>query len=216
MAGEGDSDAEGTFRSPRVSINRVYTRRGDGGDTRLAGGDRVPKNHLRVEAYGSVDELNAFVGSARESVLRAVRDAPALSALADTLAEVQHELFNLGSLLATPAPQAGAEMPRVTAHVVEWLEAEIDRLGDRLPALKSFVLPGGGRLAVDLHLARTVCRRAERRCVSLAVDQPIDATALAFLNRLSDALFVWSRWASAQLGEPELLWDPNAGSSKLA
>ena len=214
MGGGGSREKEG-FRAPRVHIDRVYTRKGDGGSTRLVGGTEVVKDDLRVEAYGSVDELNATVGCACASLrLAAVSCAP-LTELVEVLTGVQHELFNLGSLLATPAEREGAEMPRVTEHAVRALEQEIDRRTADLPPLTSFVLPGGGSSVTDLQLARTVCRRAERRCVRLATERGLDAAALAYLNRLSDALFVWSRWAGRQFGEPEHLWDPNAGSSRL-
>jgi cob(I)alamin adenosyltransferase len=195
------------FEKPRVAINRVYTRRGDAGQTSLAGGQRLPKNDLRIEAYGSVDELNSFIGLARESA----RELPELY---EILGRVQHELFNLGSLLATMPEDLHPKQARITAADSEQLEREIDRMNEGLPPLRSFVLPGGSRLNAELHICRTVCRRAERVMVALDAQAPVDAAGLKYLNRLSDALFVWSRWASRQLGAPEILWEPNKSASQ--
>lgn len=196
------------FDEPRLAINRVYTRRGDAGQTSLAGGQRVAKNNLRIEAYGTVDELNSFIGLARESTL----ELPELDTI---LRRVQHELFNLGSILATLPEDVHPKQARITFADSEQLEREIDRMNDGLPVLRSFVLPGGSRLNAELHICRTICRRAERICVSLAAAETIDEAILRYLNRLSDAFFVWSRWASYTLGIPETLWEPNeAASSK--
>jgi cob(I)alamin adenosyltransferase len=196
------------FDKPRLAINRVYTRRGDGGQTSLAGGQRLPKNDLRIEAYGAVDELNSFVGLARESA----RELPELH---EILGRVQHELFNLGSLLATMPEDMHPKQARITAADSEQLEREIDRMNDELPPLRSFVLPGGSRLNAELHVCRTVCRRAERVLVALAEHAGnVDEAALKYLNRLSDALFVWSRWASHRLGADEILWEPNQAASQ--
>jgi cob(I)alamin adenosyltransferase len=195
------------FDQPKLAINRVYTRRGDAGQTSLAGGQRLPKNDLRIEAYGTVDELNSFIGLARESA----RELPELHRI---LGRVQHELFNLGSNLATLPADIHPKQARITAADSEQLEREIDRMNEGLPPLRSFVLPGGSRLNAELHICRTVCRRAERVCVALAAQAEVDATGLKYLNRLSDALFVWSRWASYKLGEPEILWEPNQAASQ--
>src|SRR6202167_3011417 len=177
------------FDTPRVAINRVYTRRGDTGDTALAGGQRVPKDSLRIEAYGTVDELNSFLGTARASA----QEPAATHPLAAILLRVQHELFNLGSILATLPDDVHPKQARVTDAEVTQLEAEMDRMNEDLPPLRSFVLPGGSRLNAELHVCRTVCRRAGRVCVALAAQAAVDATGLKYLNRLSDALFVWSR-----------------------
>lgn len=195
------------FDEPRLAINRVYTRRGDAGETSLAGGERLPKNHLRIEAYGTVDELNSFIGLARESA----GDLPDLDRI---LCRVQHELFNLGSILATLPEDVHPKQARITAAESEQLEREIDRMNNGLPPLRSFVLPGGSRLNAELHVCRTVCRRAERVCVSLAATTELDEAILKYLNRLSDALFVWSRWANHRLGVPETLWEPNQAASQ--
>jgi cob(I)alamin adenosyltransferase len=199
--------SKGAFEDPRVAINRVYTRRGDAGATSLASGERVSKDDLRIEAYGTVDELNSFVGLARESA----RDLPELSGI---LLRVQHELFNLGAILATTPENVHPKQARITAAESEQLEREIDRMNADLPPLRSFVLPGGSRLNAELHVCRTVCRRAERLAVSLAAESHVDPEALAYLNRLSDALFVWSRWASHRTGAPETLWEPNQAASQ--
>jgi cob(I)alamin adenosyltransferase len=210
--GEAAGGEGATFAEPRVAINRVYTRKGDAGRTALVGGQRVGKDDLRIEAYGTVDELNAFVGVARESLLEgraAARDPEALDRLAATLARVQHELFNLGSILATLPEDVHPRQPRVVAADVKKLEDEMDACQDDLAPLRSFVLPGGCRANAELHVARTVCRRAERRVVELGGQAEVDPMAVAYLNRLSDALFVWSRWASVKIGAAEVLWEPN-------
>ncbi len=200
------SEPEG-FDEPRLAINRVYTRRGDSGQTSLAGGQRLPKNDLRIEAYGTVDELNSFIGLAGESA----RDLPELAGI---LRRVQHELFNLGSILATLPADVHPKQARITSADTEQLEREIDRMNEGLPPLRSFVLPGGSRLNAELHVCRTICRRAERVCVALAAQGEVDQASVSYLNRLSDAFFVWSRWASHRLGVAEVLWEPNEASSQ--
>lgn len=205
-----------TFDQPRLAINRVYTRLGDKGETSLAGGQRLPKDDLRIEAYGTIDELNSFVGLARESALELSGDTPAFTELADILRRVQHELFNAGSVLATLPEDLHPRQARITAAESEQLEREIDRMNEHLEPLRSFVLPGGLRLNAELHVCRTVCRRAERICVSLAAGEKVDSEILKYLNRLSDAFFLWSRWASRKAGAPENLWEPNQAASGKA
>jgi cob(I)alamin adenosyltransferase len=204
-----EPSGEPKFDQPRLAINRVYTRLGDTGETSLAGGQRVPKDSRRIAAYGTVDELNAFVGLARHT---AIGDA-AVAALDGILLRVQHELFNLGSILATLPEDVHPRQARITAAEIAQLEAEIDRMNEGLPALRSFVLPGSSRLNAELHVCRTVCRRAERIVTALAREQPVPVEALKYLNRLSDAFFVWSRWASHSSGAMETLWEPNRASS---
>lgn len=216
--GGADRRGEKVFSTPRITINRVYTKQGDSGLTRLVGGQQVPKDDARIEAYGTVDELNAFVGAARQTLHEARPSASpekvaALTKLGETLARVQHELFNLGSILATLPEDEHPRQPRVTAVEVARLEEEMDACQEQLAPLRSFVLPGGARLNIDLHVARTVCRRAERLTVSLARAAEVDPQAVKYLNRLSDALFVWSRWASHLLDAPETLWEPNQAAS---
>jgi cob(I)alamin adenosyltransferase len=198
---------ESKFDSPRIALNRIYTKTGDQGETHLAGGQRVAKDSLRIECYGTVDELNAFVGMAGVS---AADSAPELAAI---LRRVQHELFNLGSILATRPSDVHPKQARITPTEILQLEQEIDRMNADLPSLRSFVLPGGSRLNTELHACRTVCRRAERIAVSLSREEVIPPEAIQYLNRLSDAFFVWSRWANHILGAPEVLWEPNQAAS---
>jgi cob(I)alamin adenosyltransferase len=198
------------FNEPRgIALNRIYTKRGDAGQTSLVGGQRVGKDSPRIEAYGTVDELNAYIGLAAVSCL----DDARLAALGTILLRVQHELFNLGSILATEPQDVQAKQPRVTAAEVSRLEREIDAMNEPLPDLRSFVLPGGSRLNAELHVCRTVCRRAERLLVGFARTESVPAEAIQYLNRLSDALFVWSRWVNHALGAPEVLWEPNKAAS---
>jgi cob(I)alamin adenosyltransferase len=198
---------EAKFNEPRIALNRIYTKAGDKGQTSLAGGQRIPKDARRIECYGTVDELNAFTGMA------CVSAQEALPSLATILKRVQHELFNLGSILATRPENVHPRQPRVTVAEVQQLELEIDEMNAHLPALRSFVLPGGSRLNTELHACRTICRRAERLAVALAREEEIPPETVQYLNRLSDAFFVWSRWANQQLGVPEVLWEPNEAAS---
>lgn len=197
--------SEEQFNEPRVRLSRIYTKGGDQGLTGLVGGQRVSKSSARIDCYGTVDELNAFTGVARLS-------APA--ELAEILLRVQHELFNLGSILATRPEDVHPRQPRVTDAEITWLEEEIDQYNARLPELRSFVLPGGTRANADLHVCRTVCRRAERLAVALSHEEEVPAEAIRYLNRLSDAFFVWSRWVCAHENQPETLWDPNHAAGK--
>lgn len=199
------------FNEPRLAINRVYTRGGDAGQTALVGGQRVPKHAQRIEAYGTVDELNSFIGLARASISDLQNER--LNQLGEILLRVQHELFNLGSILATLPEDVHPRQPRVTSVEVETLEREMDVMNEELPALRSFVLPGGSRLNGELHVCRTICRRAERECAALAASEEVPAEAVQYLNRLNDAFFVWSRWASFVMGVPEVLWQPNQAAS---
>jgi cob(I)alamin adenosyltransferase len=200
-------DKDKTFAEPRVALSRIYTKSGDKGETGLAGGQRVPKDSLRIEAYGTVDELNSWIGLARAAALDS---GPKVAAMADALLRVQHQLFNLGSVLSTLPSDVKPKQPRTTDADIAWLEAGMDAITASLPPLKSFVLPGGSRLNALLHLARTVCRRAERLAVRLHREGGCGEVEVRYLNRLSDALFVWSRAASHDLGQPETLWDPNS------
>ncbi len=199
------------FNAPRLAINRVYTKRGDGGETSLVGGQRVQKDALRIEAYGTLDELNSFVGLARQSCIESGLDQ--LSAI---LHRVQHELFNAGSILATLPEDVHPLQPRVTPEDADQLEREMDQMNEELEPLRSFVLPGGSRLNAELHACRTICRRAERICVALEHETHLDPAIIQYLNRLSDAFFVWSRWASHRTHTPEVLWEPNRAASRTS
>jgi cob(I)alamin adenosyltransferase len=189
-----------------VALNRIYTRAGDDGQTALVGGEMRPKHDLRVETYGTVDETNSAIGLAR---LHTKGDAY-LDAM---LLRIQNDLFDLGADLATPpSPEPLPYEPlRIVASQVERLERDIDALNATIPPLKSFVLPGGSPASAALHLARTVCRRAERLAVSLAdrEDEIVSPEAIQYLNRLSDFLFVASRTANAD-GADDVLWVPGA------
>jgi len=187
----------------------VYTRTGDAGQTGLRGGQRLSKSALRVEAYGSVDELNTQVGWAREVARSEPEQAPAVEQLCEQLLAVQHMLFNLGSALASLPEDLPETQRRVTEADIQALEREMDRCSQELAPLTTFVLPGGCALNAALHVARAVCRRAERRCVELAAQGPVDPLSLRYLNRLSDTLFVWARWAVAAQGASETTWDPS-------
>ena len=204
------------FDQPRLAINRVYTRQGDAGETALVGGQRVPKDGTRIEAYGTVDELNSFLGIARATVTPLAVDEPRLAVLAAILLRVQHELFNLGSILATLPEDVHPRQPRVTDAEIAQLEAEMDLMNEDMPALRSFVLPGASRLDAELHIGRTVCRRAERIVVTLSRAESVPPETIRYLNRLSDALFVWSRWAGHISGVHETLWEPNQSASGRA
>jgi cob(I)alamin adenosyltransferase len=200
---------EKAFNEPRLALNRIYTKTGDRGDTHLASGELVRKDSPRLECYGTVDELNSFVGMA---VISAGEHA-GLRELQTILVRVQHELFNLGSILATTPEKVHPKQARVTEADIAQLEAEIDRMNEGLPALRSFILPGGSRINAELHVCRTVCRRAERLLVTAAREAEIDLVNVRYLNRLSDAFFVWSRWANVALGVGEALWSPNLSAS---
>jgi cob(I)alamin adenosyltransferase len=187
-----------------MRITKVYTRTGDAGQTRLVGGAEVPKDEARIEAYGTVDELNAVLGIIR-AFLR--EGTPAHQRLDPMLGHIQDDLFNVGTELATPADARWEGMYRPGADEVARLEQWIDGLNDELEPLKEFVLPGGGVVGAHFHQARTVCRRAERRAVTLMREDPeVEAGPMRVLNRLSDWLFVAGRWVAHAEGHPETLW----------
>ena len=183
---------------PRVT--KIYTRKGDDGSTALGSGQRVPKDSVRVQACGTVDELNSLLGLARAHDLD--------ERLEEELGRVQNELFHLGSCLAFPQDEARKlELPQIEKKHIERLEGLIDDLWQQLGPLDNFILPGGGPGAATLHLARAVCRRAERTVVTLAREEGIRGEELAYLNRLSDALFAMARYENRQKGRAERLWD---------
>ena len=196
-----------------MRITKVYTRTGDAGKTRLAGGQQVWKDSLRVEAYGTVDELNASVGVVRVMNAGMAGRHEQAEQLEQELRWVQNKLFDVGSLLATAPGQTFKNMPQVTGQDVTRLEKLIDRCQKNLEPLKEFILPGGGKVSGFLHQARTVCRRAERLCVRLSREEPVDPTIVKFVNRLSDTLFVLARWVAKTQGEPEFLWERHVAKS---
>ena len=177
---------------------KIYTRKGDDGKTALIGGDRVSKHHIRVESYGTVDELNSNLGFLRHGLEGLDKE---------TIAHIQNRLFTMGSYLASAS---GSKMilPEIYAEDVQLLEDEIDRLTDSLPALKNFVLPGGSQLGSHAHVARCVCRRAERLAVHLAEHEEVEPLIIQYLNRLSDYLFALARFIDNASGNPEIIWEP--------
>ncbi len=191
-----------------IRLTKIYTRSGDKGLTGLVGGERVPKESERLEAYGTIDELNSIVGVVRTYLLDyRERLGGDFEWYSEMLRRIQNELFDVGSELATPA---GAEYPgmhRMGEGEIEALEHEMDRMQEALEPLNSFTLPGGGVLNAFLHQARTVCRRAERVGWRLNREVPVNEHLLKYINRLSDHLFVQSRWVAKRLGEPEFVWD---------
>jgi cob(I)alamin adenosyltransferase len=191
-----------------IYISRVYTKTGDRGETALVGGKMVKKHSLRIESYGTLDELNAVIGIVRWANRQEPGPEPARARIDAILERVQNELFNLGSQLATLPEDLAPTQPRIEERHVTALEREIDELNEGLPPLRSFTLPGGGQVSSHLHLARTVCRRAERRVVALAEAERVDGAAIRYLNRLSDALYVLGRWNTRERGEAEPLWHP--------
>jgi cob(I)alamin adenosyltransferase len=194
-----------------ISITRVYTRLGDQGETALVGGRRVPKDSPRIVAYGTVDELNAVVGLVRVFNAERLKTRGAARKhhawLDATLQKVQNQLFDLGSELATPPDAVYEGMFRLGEAEVTELEGIMDACQKELPPLKSFILPGGGRIHGFLHQARTVCRRAEREVLALSRVEPVGEWTLRYLNRLSDLFFVLGRWAGKHAGETEYLWE---------
>lgn len=187
-----------------VRINKVYTKSGDRGKTQLIGGEKVAKNNARIECYGTIDELNATLGMFGS----ALEGSAAQDRLAPKLLRIQNELFNVGTQLATPDEERRKKLPDITAVHIETLESEIDELNEELPDLQSFVLPGGSQASSSAHLARCVCRRAERLVVALASSETVDTRHLIYLNRLSDSLFVFGRYCMVADKREELLWQP--------
>ncbi|MEK6665917.1 MAG: cob(I)yrinic acid a,c-diamide adenosyltransferase [candidate division NC10 bacterium] len=190
-----------------ISITRVYTRTGDKGTTALVGGKRVPKDSPRIAAYGTIDELNSILGLARVFNEERLAEGEKHRWLNEVFRRLQNQLFDLGSELATPPGADYEGMFRVGDAEVKELETLMDRCQKDLEPLKSFVLPGGGRISGFLHQCRTVCRRAEREILALSRVEPIGEAPLRYVNRLSDVFFVLSRWVGRHLGEQEYLWE---------
>lgn len=190
-----------------VRINKVYTKTGDKGETGLAGGGRISKTHPKVEAYGTVDELNSIVGIARCFNLQRT-SSERRDKLDTILMVIQQRLFDLGSELATKPGETNKNKLALSETNVHWLEEVIDAMNEELQPLKSFTLPGGGPVGSFLHQCRTVCRRAERQVIRLQKEEEIGPWTLPYINRLSDAFFVFCRWAAISFREEELLWEP--------
>ena len=198
-----------------VKLTRIYTRGGDRGKTSLGRGERVAKHDPRVEAYGTVDELNATVGLARAAVERTLKNDAHRAATDAILKRVQNDLFDLGADLCTVTAKRGTEALRIVAGQVARLEREIDAMNAELASLTSFVLPGGSEASAWLHLARTVARRAERRMTALASRRRVNPEAIKYVNRLSDHLFVLARRLNGN-GAADLLWVPGGTRSEAS
>lgn len=178
---------------------KIYTKTGDQGETSLFGGKRLPKNHIRIEAYGTVDELNSWIGL--------VRDSTAAETTRILLKEIQDRLFTIGSNLASD-PDKEMIVPDIKEGDIERLERAMDAMNEDLPPLKNFILPGGDTAVSHCHVARCVCRRAERAVVALQQNEPVEAIVIRYLNRLSDYLFVLARKTAQELGAEEVTWQP--------
>jgi cob(I)alamin adenosyltransferase len=189
-----------------IRITKVYTKTGDGGETALVGGKRVPKDSLRIEAYGTIDELNSAAGLARVYNEENLKAGEAHRFLDEVLCRIQDELFDLGSELATPPESFREGMYRVGDEEISRLEEWMDQCQKDLEPLRSFILPGGGRIGAYLHQCRTVCRRAERDILRLSREEEVNPAVIRYINRLSDLFFVLSRWIAKQTGEQEYLW----------
>ena len=189
-----------------IRITRVYTRTGDRGETSLVGGKRVPKDSRRIDAYGTIDELNSIIGLARVFNEENLEAGEAHHFLDEVLCKIQDELFDLGSELATPPESFQQGMFRISQTEIKNIEKLIDKCQENLQPLESFILPGGGRVGAYLHQCRTVCRRAEREILRLSRQETISEWPLKYVNRLSDLFFVLSRWISKETGEREYLW----------
>ncbi|GAB2785287.1 cob(I)yrinic acid a,c-diamide adenosyltransferase [Rhabdobacter roseus] len=179
---------------------KIYTKTGDNGTTGLIGGTRLSKAHVRIEAYGTVDELNAYLGL--------LRDQPVNDARRDLLKEIQDRLFTMGSHLASEPDQTRKPLPDLHEADIKRLEDEMDRMDEKLPPLRAFVLPGGHASVSYGHVARTVCRRAERAVIQLHEQEPVEEIVIRYLNRLSDYLFVLGRSMAQELGVEEVTWKP--------
>lgn len=179
---------------------KIYTKKGDKGTTQLIGGTRIPKSSLRIEAYGTVDELNSCIGLVRDQKIKKRHK--------NSLIEIQDRLFTLGALLASDPKKSKMKIPLIIENDILFLEKEIDKMELELPPMRSFVLPGGHTTVSFCHIARCVCRRAERITVDLALHEKVDEIAVKYLNRLSDYLFVLSRKLALELGAEEHPWKP--------
>ena len=200
--------SDNKYNNPEILINKVYTKSGDKGQTYLVGGKKIAKNDIRICSYGEIDELNAYIGGCRQLIVEK-SDNSEFKKLSNILYRIQNELFNLGNMLATLDEDIKKGMPRIEDSHIKKMENEIDYFNENLPDLKSFVLPGGSQLNIWFHISRTLCRRCERTVVSLSQKESVDGIIVKYLNRLSDGLFVWSRWVNVMQSHPEVSWNPN-------
>tara|TARA_B110001454_G_C12677373_1_gene416463 strand:+ start:731 stop:1342 length:612 start_codon:yes stop_codon:yes gene_type:complete len=200
--------SDNKYNNPEILINKVYTKSGDKGQTYLVGGKKIAKDDIRICSYGEIDELNAYIGGCRQLIVEK-SDNSEFKKLSNILYRIQNELFNLGNMLATLDEDIKKGMPRIEDSHIKKMENEIDYFNENLPDLKSFVLPGGSQLNIWFHISRTLCRRCERTVVSLSQKESVDGIIVKYLNRLSDGLFVWSRWVNVMQSHPEVSWNPN-------
>tara|TARA_B110000196_G_C21135088_1_gene660609 strand:- start:1106 stop:1717 length:612 start_codon:yes stop_codon:yes gene_type:complete len=200
--------SDNKYNNPEILINKVYTKSGDKGQTYLVGGKKIAKNDIRICSYGEIDELNAYIGGCRQLIVEK-SDNSEFKKLSNILYRIQNELFNLGNMLATLDEDIKKGMPRIEDSHIKKMENEIDYFNENLPDLKSFVLPGGSQLNIWFHISRTLCRRCERTVVSLSQKESVDGIIVKYLNRLSDGLFVWSRWVNVMQSHSEVSWNPN-------
>ena len=178
---------------------KIYTKKGDKGKTQLLGGSMVDKNHIKLECYGTIDELNSFIGNIYDQEISTFHK--------ENLLKIQNQLFNLGSRIAFDEKKYKIKLPNVTEENIELMEKEIDKMDESLPMLKNFILPSGLPTVSKCHIARTICRRAERNLVSLGKEEKIDPLHLKYLNRLSDYLFVLARFILMENGTPAIEWE---------
>lgn len=192
-----------------VKLNKIYTKSGDAGQTSLVDGKKIPKTSLRLEVYGTVDELNSIVGVLRTEALEARLNKSVADETTAMMKLIQNKLFDVGSLLACSVDFDSSKLPQIKVSDIETLEKKMDEYQESLEELKSFTLPGGGKLNAWAHMARTVCRRLERLLWKLNESEELNPLILKYINRLSDYFFVYSRWVSKTLGEDEFLWEIN-------
>tara|TARA_B100000579_G_scaffold332182_1_gene282482 strand:- start:6590 stop:7204 length:615 start_codon:yes stop_codon:yes gene_type:complete len=197
------------YNNPNIRISKVYTRTGDQGETCLVGGRKVSKDDSRICSYGEIDELNAYIGGCRQIIIDLKLKHKDIKKILSVLYRLQNELFNLGNMLATLDKDIYVGMPRVEKEHIDKMEKDIDYFNKDLPSLKSFVLPGGSQINVWFHISRTLCRKCERTVVALSKKESINPIVVKYLNRLSDGLFVWSRWINIIQSKPEVVWNPN-------
>ena len=195
------------YHKPNITINKVYTKTGDKGKTNIIGGHEVLKSNIRIKSFGEIDELNASIAI---SISQINNFSPKFkNSLKEELQKIQHQLFNLGNMVATIPKDIKVSSPSICEDDIEFLEKNIDKYNSVLPILKSFVLPGGSMINSTLHLSRTICRRCERTVVELSENEQCDENIIKYLNRLSDYLFVLSRYVIHLQKIDEFLWDPN-------
>ena len=195
------------YNQPKIIINKVYTKKGDTGNTSIIGGHKVNKSSKRINAFGEIDELNVIVGMCVFDVCSV--ESEHAKKVSSYLQRVQHELFNLGNMVATLPEDFNEKMPSINKSDIDYMENKIDFFNASLPSLNSFILPGGSELSLRLHYARVVCRSCERTIVQLSEEDHVETVIVAYLNRLSDLFFVLSRWVNNKKKIKEFLWNPN-------